>query len=157
MNSLENFLQNNNLQDADDIDSLLELAEMVREFFAAEHFSNLCTIINHTIEPSYYEAFSWCMSILQEELEQTDSEKTFECIIGKSIPDYDEFAKRLEIDFNVSENGVETVYDQNGEVESFFNILIYKPGYKNIRLVSAENFDVKDNDYSQYKLIFNSK
>ena len=37
MNSLEKFLQNNNLQDADDIDSLLELAEMVRKIIRSKN------------------------------------------------------------------------------------------------------------------------
>jgi tRNA A-37 threonylcarbamoyl transferase component Bud32 len=78
----------------------------------------------------------------------------FEFAIGKSIPNYNEFIERLQVDFHVFDNGVETVYDNNGDVESFFNILKYKTGYKNIHLISLENFDTKDHDYVQYKLSF---
>lgn len=103
----------------------------------------------------YYEAFTWCMGLLQEELEKEDCVlQDFELSIGKSIPNYDEFIERLQIDFHVFKNGLETVCDKNGEVESIFNILVYKTCYRNIYLISSENFDTKDNDYVQYKLSF---
>ena len=78
----------------------------------------------------------------------------FECVLGKSIPDYDEFTARLQVDLTHPQNDTETVCDNNGEVTSFFNILVYETVYPNIRLVSCENFDTKDNDYIQYKLSF---
>ena len=58
------------------------------------------------------------------------------------------------IEEKLIENGFEKVYDEHGEVESFFNVMVYKTGYPNITLVSSENFDTKDNDYVQYKLSF---
>lgn len=115
-------------------------------------------MVRHTAEHSCFEAFSWCMETLQEELEKEScSLQDFECVLGKSIPGYDEFLNRLQVDLSTYENGFETVYDSNGEVTSFFNILIYKTCYKNIRLVSSENFDTKDNDYVQYKQSFSKK
>ena len=107
------------------------------------------------MEHSFYEAFTWCMGLLQEALEnQEDALQSFEFVIGKAIPNYDAFIELLQVDFHALDNGVETVYDNNGEIESFFNILVYKTGYKNIYLISLENFDTKDNDYVQYKLSF---
>jgi hypothetical protein len=92
---------------------------------------------------------------LQEALEKKECTlQTFEFAIGKSIPNYNEFIERLQVDFYAFDNGVETVYDNNGDVESFFNILKYKTGYKNIHLISLENFDTKDHDYVEYKLLF---
>ena len=49
---------------------------------------------------------------------------------------------------------VEKQLDDHGEVESFFNIFTYETRYPNIHLFSAENFDVKDNDFIQYRLLF---
>ena len=155
MNAAEHFLQDHNLQNSDDIDSLLELASLVRRLIHENQCSDIIRIVRHTAEHSCFEAFTWCMEILQEEFEaESCSLQDFECVIGKSISGYDEFLKRLQVDLSVYENGFETAYDLNGEVESFFNILVYKTRYKNIRLVSSENFDTKDNDYVQYKLSF---
>ena len=78
----------------------------------------------------------------------------FTCNIGRSIPDYDEFSNRLQVEFTVQKNDVESVYDEHGEVESFFNTFTYRTKYENICLISSENFDTKDNDYIQYKLMF---
>ena len=94
--------------------------------------------------------------MLQEEFEKTcdyDLED-FTCTIGRSVPDYDELSDRLQLEFNVYKNDVECVYDEHGEAESFFNTFTYKTQYENIYLVSSENFDTKDNDYIQYKLLF---
>ena len=156
--NLEKFLDNNNLQDSDDIDALLELASLVRELVDVGAYENICKVINYTVANEYYEAFSWCMEILQEVFEKDDCcLEHFECDLGKSIPSYDEFIERLEVDFNVLDNGYDTVCDNHGEVESFFNNLLYKTKYEYIYLVSSENFDTKDNDYIQYRLVFGFK
>ena len=155
MEMIDNFLNNNNLQDADDIEALIELATIVRTLISNNNQAEIKTILQYTMENGYYEAFTWCMGLLQEELENKESIlQNFDFIIGKSIPHYDEFMERLQVDFHALNNGLETVCDNNGEVESFFNILVYKTAYKNIYLVSSENFDTKDNDYVQYKLSF---
>jgi hypothetical protein len=65
-----------------------------------------------------------------------------------------ELIGRLQVDFGTAQNGLEKILDNHGEVESFFNILVYQTGYPNVRFVSSENFDTKDNDYIQYKLAF---
>jgi len=151
----EKFLQNNNLRDPDDIDSLVELASLVRELAESKQCIHINRIICYTLEQGYYEAFSWCMEILQEVLEKKDSAlDNFDCILGKSIPGYDEFVERLQVDFQACENELETVCDSRGEVESFYNILVYKTGYKNIFFVSSENFDTKNNDFVNYRLSF---
>ncbi len=155
MDVLEKFFQNNNLQDSEDIDSLLEFASLVRQLIVSKRYSDITGMILYTIERNYYEAFSWSMGILQEEFGRAECElENFECMLGKYIPDYNEFMQRLQVDVNAVKNDVETVRDENGEVESFFNIFTYKTGFENIYLVSAENFDTKDNDYIQYKLSF---
>ena len=155
MDRLDAFFQNNCLHDPDDIDSLLEFASLLRELISCKRYPDIRTAVNYTIEHRYHEAFSWAMGILQEELEKEGCVlENFDCPIGKSIPGYNEFTQRLQVDFHVLKNEVEKVYNDNGEVQSFFNILTYKTGYENIHLVSSENFDTKDNDYILYKLSF---
>ena len=152
---LDDFLKNCNLCDVDDIDALLELASFVRRLAEENRVGDICALIRYIVERSYYEAFAWVIGILQEEMEKADGALTeFECAIGRSIPDYDEFIARLNVNLSDCKNGFEKVYDKNGEVESFFNFITYRTGYSNIFLVSAENFDTKDNDYVQYKLVF---
>ena len=155
MEMIEQFINSNNLHDAEDIDSLLELATIVRTLINDNRQVEINRILQYTMEHSFYEAFTWCMGLLQEALENKECAlQNFEFVIGKTIPNYDEFIERLQVDFRALDNGLETVCDNNGEVESFFNILVYKTGYKNIYLISSENFDTKDNDYVQYKLSF---
>jgi len=70
------------------------------------------------------------------------------------VPNYDEFVKCLEVHSKQLESCVENVYDVNGEIESFFQTTTYQTKYRNICFVSCENFDTKDNDYVQYRLLF---
>lgn len=155
MGTIESFMNSNNLHNAEDIDSLIELAALVRTLINKNQQAEINRILQYTMEHSYFEAFTWCMGLLQEGLENKESAlRSFEFVIGKSIPDYDAFIERLQVDFHALDNGLKTVCDIHGEVESFFNILVYKTGYKNIYLISSENFDTKDNDYVQYKLSF---
>lgn len=58
------------------------------------------------------------------------------------------------MDFSLLKNSVEKVLDNRGEVASIFNILTCETACSAIRLVSAENFDTRDNDYVLYKLTF---
>jgi len=158
MNDVEKFIETNNLHDTEDIDSLLELASLVRELIGSRQYEEINEVLNYTISQGFYEGFSWAAGILQEELEKDECGlESFECIIGKSIPDFDQFIQILQVDFRPSDLGYETVCDNNGEVESFFNNITYKTGFENIYLASSENFDTKDNDYIQYKLIFTRK
>ena len=155
MKMIEHFMNNNNLHDTENIDSLIELSTLVRTLINGNQQAEINCILQYIMEHSFYEAFTWCMGLLQEALEnQEDALQSFEFVIGKAIPNYDAFIELLQVDFHALDNGVETVYDNNGEIESFFNILVYKTGYKNIYLISLENFDTKDNDYVQYKLSF---
>ena len=156
MKSLEDLIQNNNLQDSDDIDSLLEVSEITRRIISDGCESQISRLINYTIENSCFEAFSWIMAILQEEFEKPEGTglKSFSCELGRSIPYFNDFSQRLEVDFNVIDNDVEKMFDDHGEVQSFFNFFKYKTAYKNIFLLTEENFDLKDNDYIQYKLVF---
>ncbi len=156
MNALDDWIENNRLKDPDDIDALLDTADLIRQFIHDRNYTGINIVINYTIENSLYEAFSWVMALLQEEFEKTGDYDLgdFECIIGRSIADYDEFSERLQVDFNVSKTSVESVYDEHGEVESFFNNFTYETKYDHIYLISSENFDTKDNDYIQYKLMF---
>ena len=156
MRSLEELFRENNLKDPDDIDALLELAEITGKLISDEQYSNMEILINYTISNEYYEAFTWVMAALQEELEKKDSYrlKDFTCFIGKSIANYDEFISRLQVNLKAIDNDSETMIDRDGEVQSFFNILKYKTAYPNVFLITEENFDTKDNDFIRYKLQF---
>ena len=156
MKSLEELVQNNNLQDPDDINSLLDVADITRQLISDGSEAEISRLINYTVENSCFEAFSWIMAILQEEFERPEGTglKSFICGLGRSIPLFNDFSQRLEVDFNVIDNDVEKTFDDHGEVQSFFNIFKYKTAYKNIFLLTEENFDLKDNDYIQYKLVF---
>ena len=153
----EEFLNNNNLQQTEDIDSLLDLADLVRQLIDEKCCCDICHVICYTVKNGFYEAFSWIMGLLQEELEKDSGLDDFECDLGKSIPDYDGFIQNLQVELNALNNDVETISDENGEVQSFFNIFTYKTGFKNIYLISLENFDTKDNDFIKYKLSFERK
>ncbi|MCR4722905.1 MAG: hypothetical protein K5629_03940 [Eubacteriales bacterium] len=156
MSVLENWLNNNRLSDPDDLDALLETAELTRQLIHDRDYSGLNTVIVYTIGNSLYEAFSWITALLQEEFGKTDGYALddFECEIGTSIPDYDGLADSLQIDFSKLKNDVENVYDERGEIESFFSNSTYPTGYGNIFFMSSENFDNKDHDYILYKLLF---
>ena len=155
MENLDTFIEKNNLKNEEDIDMLLELSDYTKQLIKSRNCSDINKLILYTVQNSCYEAFSWIMALLQEELEKKDSAlDSFECTIGKAISNYDEFIKRLQIDYDTLKNDIETVCDETGEVQSFFNIFTYRTAFENIFLVSSENFDTKDNDYIQYKLIF---
>lgn len=153
MEMTEKFLQNNRLHDADDFDALLELADLVRTLIAGGQHADLSRVLRYVIEQGCFEALSWCLEILQEEFQQEGCALSdFACPLGSSIPNYDGFIEVLKADLTHPRNDTETICDKNGEVTSFFNILVYNTGYDRIRLVSRENFDIKDNDFVQYAL-----
>ena len=155
MNKAEAFLSDKAGQDFEDIDLLIDLASLVRELIDAGLYEQINRIIGYTVEHGYLKALSWCIGLLQEAFDRDDCPlDDFECPLGRSIPDYDAFTAQLQVDFLRPRNDLEKVCDKNGEVTSFFNILIYNTGYRHIYFVSTENFDTKDNDYVQYKLFF---
>lgn len=152
----DTFILNNNLQDPNDIDALLELADLTRELIADKAYAQLEQLIAGTVEQGYFEAFTWVLELLQEEFGKGEDciLEDFVCALGKSIANYDAFIERLQADMNVLKNDTEMLRDENGEVYAFFNILTYRTGYANIYLISAENFDNRDNDFIQYRLSF---
>ena len=155
MTTTEKFLQDNSTQDFEDIDLLIDLASLVKELIAGALYPDINRIIGYTVEHGHYEAFSWCMGLLQEAFDAVDCAlPDFDCVLGRSIPNYDEFTEKLQADLTHPRNDLETVCDKSGEITSFFNILIYNTGYRHVYFVSSENFDTKDNDYVQYKLLF---
>ena len=156
MRSLEELLRANNLADPDDIDALLELAEITRQAIRTEHYGGIELLIDHTVRSGCLEAFSWIMAALQEEYDRAENcrLKEFTCRIGSSIANYDAFLRRLQVDLKAIDNDVEAVTDPHGEVQSFFNILTYKTAYRSVFLISEENFDTMDNDFIRYKLRF---
>ncbi|MBR0267229.1 MAG: hypothetical protein IJQ71_07280 [Clostridia bacterium] len=155
---MDELLKENNLKDPDDIDALLELAEIMGKLIGDEQYSDMEILINYTISSEYYEAFSWIVAALQEEYEKESCRlKNFTCFIGKSIANYDEFINRLQVDLKAIDNDSETMVDHDGEVQSFFNILKYKTAYPNVILITEENFDTKDNDFIRYKLQFTNE
>lgn len=154
MEQVERFLQSSDLRDPEDLDALLALAELVRTLIAENRQEALGRMIGHILEQGCGEAFSWCLDLLQEALEQPEGMPApFEIPLGGAIPDFDGFLARLGADLRPCGLDTETILDTHGQVESFYNILIYKTAYPNILLVSAENFDTKDNDFIQYKLV----
>lgn len=159
MRSVEDLIHENNLSDPGDLNALLELAEITRQGICAECYTDIELLIRYTISNDCYEAFSWVMAVLQEEFDKKDScrLKDFTCLIGRSIVNYDEFIKRLQVDLKAFDHDAEAIMDHNGEVESFFNILTYKTAYRNAFLITEENFDTKDNDFIRYKLRFTNE
>jgi hypothetical protein len=158
MRSLKELLKENNLKDPEDIDALLELADIAGQLICEEKYADMELLINYTVSNEYYEAFTWILAALQEEFDKKKNcrLKNFACFIGKSIANYDEFVKRLQVDLEAIDNDAETMTDRDGEVQSFFNILTYKTAYENIFLITEENFDTKDNDFIRYKLQFSN-
>ena len=156
MSLFDDFIRNSDLSDPDDINSLLDLADLVRRLVSDGDYEQINRAINYTVDNGYLEALSWTMEILQEELSKGEActLDDFACEIGKAIKNYNEFINQLGIDLQVMKNDVETILDENGEVQSFFNIFIYKTRFDNIYFLSSENFDTKDNDFIQYKFVF---
>ena len=159
MRSLEELLRENDLKDPENIDSLLELADITGQMIRDERYPDIELLINYTISNEYHEAFTWIMAALQEEFDKKENcgLKDFSCFIGKSIANYDEFIRRLQVDLQAIDNDSETIVDHDGEVQSFFNILTYKTAYANIFLTTEENFDTKDNDFIRYRLLFKNR
>ena len=156
MRSVEDLVNENNLSDPDDIDALLELAEITRQVISAGRYADIELLIRYTIGNNLYEAFSWVMAVLQEEYDKDDRcrLKDFTCLIGRSVVNYDEFIRRLRVDLKAFGNDAESIIDHNGEEQSFVNILTYKTAYSSVFLITEENFDTKDNDFIRYKLKF---
>ena len=156
MSLLDDFIRNSDLSDPDDINSLLDLADLVRRLVSDGDYEQINRAINYTVDNGYLEALSWTMEILQEEFGKGAdcALDDFACEMGKAIKNYNDFINQLGIDLHVMKNDVETILDDNGEVQSFFNILIYKTRFDNIYFLSSENFDTKDNDFIQYKFLF---
>lgn len=138
------------MDDPEDMDTLLEFAVLIRDAIAEKRYDDICRVIRYTVGNSYYEAFCWVLGILEEKSDQLGH---FECDIGRTIPDYNEFVARLGVQPDACGNDVDPVRDENGEIQAFFNIIRYKTGFEHIVLVTLENFDARDNDYIQYSLV----
>ena len=156
MRTLEELLKENRLKDPEDIDALVELAEITGLLIQKEQYEDLERLIRDTVGNEYYEALSWVLAAVQEEFDRQDQcrLRDFTCFLGGSVADYSEFIRRLQVDLRAVDSDVRTVLGKDGEVQSFFNILIYKTAYRNIFLVTEENFDTKDNDFIRYELRF---
>ena len=144
------ILRNEPLEDPEELEVLLELAELVRNCIEDRRLEDLKRVIRYTVAHGHYEAFAWAVGIVEE---LADRLGAFECALGRTIPDYEEFILRLGVDLNAFENDIQQVRDEHGEVQSFFNIIRYKTGFAHIELLSSENFDARDNDYIEYRLV----
>ena len=136
------------LEEPEDLEVLLEIAEAVRSFSDQGQREDIAGLIRYTIRFGYHEALYWILGILEE-----GAIGGFECPIGRTIPDYEEFIRRLGVDLRAFQNDVVQVRDENGEVQSFFNIIRYQTAFAHIDLVTRENFDARDNDYIEYWLV----
>ena len=141
MDMAEAFFEKLRPAGPEDMDSLLQLADLTRELGA--------------VEKQYYEALSWVLAILQEAFGRPEgAPEDFSCELGRALPGFSELTERLGVDFRVLKNEAEAVRDGSGEVRSFFHIFTYRTAYDNIYLVSSENFDLRDNDFIRYSLLF---
>ena len=147
------ILQDIPFEEPEELDTLLEFADLVREKLQLKQERELSELIRFTIRHGHYEAFYWALGILEEAYGSDDAMQDMRLELGRSIPDYREFISRLQVDFNAVGNDVLTVPDEHGEVQSFFNILRYQTGFPHLQLVTSENFDARDNDYIQYMLL----
>ena len=155
MDMAEAFFEKLRPAGPEDMDSLLQLADLTRELAAEDRAAELCGFIRCAVEKQYYEALSWVLAILQEAFGRPEgAPEDFSCELGRALPGFSELTERLGVDFRVLKNEAEAVRDGSGEVRSFFNIFTYRTAYDNIYLVSSENFDLRDNDFIRYSLLF---
>lgn len=156
MQAVEDFIKNHDSVGPDDIDALLDAADLTRRLMESRDYSGMRTLIAFTVDKGLFEAFTWIVSILQEGFEKTDDfgMDGFSCRLGNAIPDYDEFLARLQVDLNAIDHEIKVLPDENGETRAFFNVFTYRTMYDNVFLVSSEQFDTKDNDCIQYELFF---
>lgn len=156
MEATDLFIRNDRLAVPDDLDALVEAADLTRRLIEAKDYTDISRLIVYTVSGGFLEAFSWIMAILQEEFEAAEACRLegFSCGIGRAIPNYNAFIERLQVDPNVLDNDVKAMPDEHGEIQSFFHIFTYRTMYENVFFVSAENFDTKDNDFIQYMLLF---
>ncbi|MBQ3076889.1 MAG: hypothetical protein IJC43_03425 [Clostridia bacterium] len=151
----ETMLPTERLNNPDDLDALLEFADLVRRLTDERRTAELSALIAHTVEHRCHEALSWALAILEEAFAQEEGgPEPFACPLGRAIPDYDAFLARLRAQPEACKSEVETVRDEHGEVTSFYHIFTYRTGFDHVFLRSAENFDTKDNDFIQYRLLF---
>lgn len=150
---MEQVLQDLPLAEPEELDTLLEVAETVRELIRERREQELSALIQYTIRHRYYEAFVWAIGILEECFGNDASMSEMRLELGSVIPDFREFMSRLQVDLRAVGNDVQTVPDEHGEIQSFFNILHYKTGFEHLELVTSENYDARDNDYIRYLLV----
>ena len=141
------------LEDAEDLDVLLEFADLIREALAQGRLTDLSAYVRYTVRHGYHEALSWALELFQEYRDRTAGGMELECVLGKLIPDYNGFISRLGVDLNAFSNDVEPIRDENGEIQSFYNIIRYQTAFPGITLVTSENFDTRDNDFIEYRLV----
>ena len=142
------------VEDPEDMDFLLEFAEDLRGFIQNLHLKEAEALVRYTVVNGYAEAVYWALGILEECWSRASGAlPAFECVLGRHIPEFDSMISRLEVDLKAAENDVVPIRDENGEIQSFYNILTYQSWFSHIRLVSSEIFDAKDNDFIEYRLI----
>ena len=141
------------LEDPEDMDTLLEFADLVRSALEKRRFEKIGALIRYTVSHGYHEALFWALGIAQEHRERMAVDSEIVCTLGRLIPDYSGFISRLGVDLNGFSNDVEPIRDENGEIQSFYNIIRYETCFSRIALVTSENFDAKDNDFIEYRLI----
>lgn len=155
MKEVEEFLNGKNLLNSDEIEDFLELSDYTRELISNGEYGKVGELVKTVLSSKYFEAFSWVTSILQEKYgDEKCNIKDFSCNLGRKIDNYDEFTNVLGIDPEPYTTTMKTITGKDGEIQSFYNILILKTNYTGTYLVSMENFDTKDNDFIQYKLLF---
>ena len=98
------------LEEPEDLEVLLEIAEAVRSFSDQGRREDIAGLIRYTIRFGYHEALYWILGILEE-----GAIGGFECPIDRTIPDYEEFIRRLGVDLRAFQNDVVQVRDENGE------------------------------------------
>lgn len=148
MKDVEEFLKDKNLTNIEYINDFLELSDYTRNLVSEKEYAKLSKLIKYIQENEFFEALSWIISILEENCNQD-----FLCDLGNKINNFDEFTNVLKIEEDPYISGIKKVTEKYDEVESFFNLLIYKTRYKGAFLISMEKFDTKDNDFIQYKLL----
>ena len=149
MEEIEEFLKDKNLTNIECIDDFLELSDYTRNLVLKKEYEKLSKLINYIVENGFFEALSWVISIIEE-----NCNEDLLCNFGNKINNYDKFVNALKVEVDPYISTIKKITEKYGEVESFFNILIYKTKYNGIFLISMENFDTKDNDFIQYKLLF---
>lgn len=156
MEEIEEFLKYKNLSSTEFIDDFLELSDYTRKLIRKKEYKKINKLLKYILSNNYFEAFSWIISLLQEKHSKENNNDIEGLLLdlGGKIYNYNEFINVLGVNTEPYISIIKPITGKYEEIESFYNIVIYKTDNEGVYLTSVENFDNQDNDFIEYKLLF---